>query len=143
LALFVRYLTLVVEHRSLLVKRRAFPVKYRALLVRYLTMFVKCKALSVKCRALLLRCRALFVECTSLFVKCRALLVKCWRARDKEKKLEVYSDFRASHLVCRDSFRCGVMARQALLRQLREVGGWGRDPKKCTGRDWGMGSSTI
>ena len=22
-------------------------------------------------------------------------------------------------------------------------GGWGRDPKKCTGRDWGMGSSTI
>ena len=26
---------------------------------------------------------------------------------------------------------------------LWEVGGWGRDPKKCTGRDWGMGSSTI
>jgi len=25
----------------------------------------------------------------------------------------------------------------------REVGGWGRDPKKCTGRNWGMGSSTI
>jgi len=25
----------------------------------------------------------------------------------------------------------------------REVGGWGRDPKKCMGRDWGMGSSTI
>ena len=25
----------------------------------------------------------------------------------------------------------------------REVGAWGRDPKKCTGRDWGMGSSTI
>jgi len=24
-----------------------------------------------------------------------------------------------------------------------EVGGWGRDPKKCTGRDWGMGLSTI
>ena len=24
-----------------------------------------------------------------------------------------------------------------------EVGGWGQDPKKCTGRDWGMGSSTI
>ena len=24
-----------------------------------------------------------------------------------------------------------------------EVGGWGLDPKKCTGRDWGMGSSTI
>jgi len=26
---------------------------------------------------------------------------------------------------------------------LGEVGGWGRDPKKCTGRGWGMGSSTI
>ena len=26
---------------------------------------------------------------------------------------------------------------------LREVGGWGRDPKKCTGSIWGMGSSTI
>ena len=26
---------------------------------------------------------------------------------------------------------------------LGEVGGWGRDPKKCTGRDWGMGSSTL
>jgi len=24
-----------------------------------------------------------------------------------------------------------------------EVGGWGRDPKKCTGRVWRMGSSTI
>ena len=31
----------------------------------------------------------------------------------------------------------------ALLGYIREVGGWGRDPKKCTGRDWGMGSSTI
>ena len=29
------------------------------------------------------------------------------------------------------------------LKSGREVGGWGRDPKKCTGRDWGMGSSTI
>jgi len=24
-----------------------------------------------------------------------------------------------------------------------EVGGWGRDPKKCTGRGWRMGSSTV
>jgi len=24
-----------------------------------------------------------------------------------------------------------------------EVGGWGRDPKKCTGRVWGRGSSAI
>jgi len=30
-----------------------------------------------------------------------------------------------------------------LWHSAREVGGWGRDPKKCTGRDWGMGSSTI
>ena len=29
------------------------------------------------------------------------------------------------------------------MRPNREVGGWGRDPKKCTGRDWGMGSGTI
>jgi len=29
------------------------------------------------------------------------------------------------------------------LKRYRDVGGWGRDPKKCTGRDWGMGSSTI
>jgi len=29
------------------------------------------------------------------------------------------------------------------LDMFGEVGGWGRDPKKCTGRDWGMGSSTI
>jgi len=26
---------------------------------------------------------------------------------------------------------------------IREVGGWGQNPKKCTGRGWGMGSSTI
>jgi len=31
----------------------------------------------------------------------------------------------------------------SLCRSRWEVGGWGRDPKKCTGRDWGMGSSTI
>ena len=30
-----------------------------------------------------------------------------------------------------------------LVHMWREVGGWGRDLKKCTGRDWGMGSSTI
>ena len=35
-----------------------------------------------------------------------------------------------------DSYTCAPLSR-------REVGGWGRDPKKCTGRDWGMGSSTI
>ena len=33
------------------------------------------------------------------------------------------------------------VSRTFVLR--REVGGWGRDPKKCTRRGWGMGSSTI
>jgi len=28
-------------------------------------------------------------------------------------------------------------------RSKREVGGWGRDPKKCTGRDWGMESYPL
>ena len=28
-------------------------------------------------------------------------------------------------------------------KTLGEVGGWGRDPKKCTGSIWGMGSNTI
>ena len=36
--------------------------------------------------------------------------------------------------ICMDGNACSIP---------REVGGWGRDPKKCTGRDWGMGSSTI
>ena len=31
----------------------------------------------------------------------------------------------------------------AIVHCRREVGDWGRDPKKCTGRGWGMGSSTI
>ena len=39
---------------------------------------------------------------------------------------------------------CRYDAGLAVMRQEeREVGGWGRDPKKCTGRDWGTGSSTI
>jgi len=33
--------------------------------------------------------------------------------------------------------------RDARCEYIGEVGGWGRDPKKCTGKDWGMGSSTI
>ena len=32
---------------------------------------------------------------------------------------------------------------QNLHAYIREVGGWGRDPKKCTGEGWGVGSSTI
>ena len=39
---------------------------------------------------------------------------------------------------------CWYHRRRALTQRVSwEVGGWGRDPKKCTGRDWGMGSSTI
>jgi len=34
-----------------------------------------------------------------------------------------------------------VCANEYLCRG--EVGGWGRDPNKCTGSIWGMGSSTI
>jgi len=42
------------------------------------------------------------------------------------------------------STRCQVLDIFSSTREYkREVGGWGRDPKKCTGRDWGMGSSTI
>jgi len=42
-----------------------------------------------------------------------------------------------SNMMC---FVCEGVRRCALYG---EVGGWGRDPKICTGRDWGMGSSTI
>jgi len=35
------------------------------------------------------------------------------------------------------------IAKTRLQTSCWEVGGWGRDPKKCTGRDCGMGSSTI
>jgi len=37
----------------------------------------------------------------------------------------------------------GEMTVEPVSSTRGEVGGWGRDPKKCTGRDWGMGSSTI
>ena len=41
--------------------------------------------------------------------------------------------------------RCvGIDLHPIQLRALLgEVGGWGRDPKKCTGSIWGMGSNTI
>ena len=59
-------------------------------------------------------------------------------------------------LICADSSD-SLMSLTSLSRQTRqcvdvlspineserEVGGWGRDPQKCTGRDWGMGPSTI
>ena len=45
------------------------------------------------------------------------------------------------HSQCHTSMR---MSTQPVSTQSQwEVGGWGRDPKKCTGRHWGMGSSTI
>ena len=52
-----------------------------------------------------------------------------------------------TYIVC-DSCICvlefiSVRPRWPRAMARREVGGWGRDPKKCTGRDWGMGSSTI
>jgi len=43
----------------------------------------------------------------------------------------------------RGSCKTGLCNFKGLAKQGWEVGGWGRDPKKCTGRDWGMGSSTI
>ena len=45
---------------------------------------------------------------------------------------------RAYTLKCAQPQVCGKYAQPQ-----GEVRGWGRDPKKCTGRDWGMGSSTI
>ena len=36
-----------------------------------------------------------------------------------------------------------ILKRMSDLLKGCEVGGWGRDPKKFTGRDWGMGLSTI
>jgi len=36
-----------------------------------------------------------------------------------------------------------IFAELTVGRFRGEVGGWGRDTKKCTERDWGMGSSTI
>jgi len=38
---------------------------------------------------------------------------------------------------------CEVVVLEIQKQYGGEVGGWGRDPKKCTRRDWGMGSSTI
>ena len=46
----------------------------------------------------------------------------------------------ARHTLEQTGVSCSACARHTLQR---EVGGWGRDPKKCTGRDRGMGSSTI
>ena len=44
--------------------------------------------------------------------------------------------------VCSCIYLCTELS-HASSHMTREVGGWGRDPKKYTGRDWGMGSSTI
>jgi len=43
-------------------------------------------------------------------------------------------------IVDRDLIRDSLMYINVLyVDPCGEVGGWGRDPKKCTGRDWGMG----
>ena len=62
-------------------------------------------------------------------------------------KNEVFLDDTHTHITCvveiegfsQFKFICGLI--QYIL--YREVGGWSRAPKNCTGRDWGMGSSTI
>jgi len=46
-------------------------------------------------------------------------------------------------IICRALLQEAHLAEQQNVGLYGEVGGWGRDPKKCTGRDWGMGSSTI
>jgi len=53
-----------------------------------------------------------------------------------------HSKFSLQHTAthCNTRFSLG---RERILLSRREVGGWGRDPKKCTGSIWGMGSSTI
>jgi len=47
------------------------------------------------------------------------------------------------HDICVSIYSCVTRVHPSTTLSNREVGGWGRDPKKCTGRDWGMGSSTI
>ena len=45
--------------------------------------------------------------------------------------------------VCCSELQSAAVLQCVIVYHRGEVGGWGRDPKKCTGRDWGMGSSTI
>jgi len=70
-----------------------------------------------------------------------------WRALAEilESQLEghfIYSKFSSSSRTSSFEIRTRGHPWHACV-EYREVGGWGRDPKKCTGRDWGMGSSTI
>jgi len=53
-----------------------------------------------------------------------------------KERPQIYSTSAPDFLV-RDTFDSHTVT------SLREVGGWGRDPKKYTGRDWGMRSSAI
>ena len=62
------------------------------------------------------------------------------RERERER---VNARGRESHFVCCLGLRGHMLVSLDVSMSLGEVGGWGRDPKKCTGRDWGMGSSTI
>ena len=75
-----------------------------------------------------------------IIIKPEVLFCWCW----------TFAGFSEHELrdTCRFQTLCVQPVRQCesllhALSSVREVGGWGRDPKKCTGRDWGMGSSTI
>ena len=65
--------------------------------------------------------------------------VPSMRVQIPEKRWDIVSECRCTYLIDTYISSCSRIARATE----REVGGWGRDPKKCTGRDWGMGSSTI
>ena len=65
--------------------------------------------------------------CICIYIHiCICIYIYLGKDRARELAAKIYG------IVAILAFACG-----------REVGGWGRDPKKCTGRDWGMGSSTI
>jgi len=55
--------------------------------------------------------------------------------------LSIFSDLVL--MLAQDFFPTSEPTSEICAGLVREVGDWGRDPKRCTGRDWGMGSSTI
>ena len=94
---------------------------------------------------------------TNLRVEKRALFVSSFRQNRRRVSFVVMCVCMCV-CVCVESMSACVKERESGLRFFfhfrcfvaimpwrfqGEVGGWGRDPKKCTGRDWGMGSSTI
>jgi len=68
-----------------------------------------------------------------MFICSRLFFTTCenmWNVKNVSRHVK------CRHFTCRETWHW-------MRHSRREVGGWGRDPKKCTGRDWGMGSSTI